>query len=211
MKLVNRSCNSNWIEFDMGGRNPCNLFCRVFSNAAVNIDGMQCDVLLAEHMVSCDVYLSRLLVGPHEQAVRGLTTVFHEFNRIMHRARTMGYILGATRIEKLGWAGSSFVMLSPTHCERSDVSDGASWNNAMQDFLGSLWDMVKSSGLEVLVRLLMLSGRRDVQQSPLRFCGGREILRLSQTASAMRDVAVTIHPGSFHYIVGAWAGGRSLE
>ena len=211
MKLVSRLYDSNQIEFDMGGRNPCNLFCRVFSNAAVKIDGMQCDVLLAEHLVPCDVYLHRSLVSPCEQAVNGLSPVFHEFLRLMHRARTKGYILGATRIEKLGWAGASFVMLCTTHCERDVVFDGASWNKATQDFLESVWDMVKASGLEVIVRLLMLSGRRDVQQSPLRFCGGREILRLSQTTSAMRDVAATIHPCSFHYIVGVLAGERSLE
>ena len=50
MKLVNRGYTSNRIEFDMGGRNPCDLFCRVFSNAAVTIEGMQCDVLLAERL-----------------------------------------------------------------------------------------------------------------------------------------------------------------
>jgi len=66
-------------------------------------------------------------------------------------------------------------------------------------------------GLKVIVRLLMLSKRCYVQQSPLRFCGGRELLRLSQSASVLQDVAVTIHPGSFHYIIGALAGGRSMS
>jgi len=66
-------------------------------------------------------------------------------------------------------------------------------------------------GLKVIVRLLMLSRRCYVQQSPLRFCGGRELLRLSQSASVLRDVAVTIHPGSFHYIIGALAGGRAMS
>jgi len=203
--------DSNWVEFDMAGLDPCNLFFRVYSNAAVRIDGMQCDILLGEYLVPCDVYLHKMLVGSHEQAATGLVTVFHEFNRLMHWARTRGYVLGATRVEKLGWAGPSFVMLCTTHCQRDAVFDGASWNKAMQDFLESVWDLVKASGLEVMVRLLMLSGRRDVQQSPFRFCGGMEILRLSQTVSALREVVVTIHPGSFHHIVGALAGGRSLE
>ena len=57
MKLVSRTYESNQIEFDMGGRHPCHLFCWVFSNAAVSIVGVQCDVLLAERLVPGDVYL----------------------------------------------------------------------------------------------------------------------------------------------------------
>jgi len=64
-------------------------------------------------------------------------------------------------------------------------------------------------GLKLAVRLLHLSRRLCVQESPLRFCGGREVVRLSQTALVLRDVAVTIHPGSFQDIIAALAGRAS--
>jgi len=210
MKLVSRTYDANQIEFAMGWRNPCDLFCRVFSNAAVNIDGMQCDALLAERLIPGDVYLQRFLVGAYEQAVNGLSSVFYDFMRLMHRARTKGYILSATRIEKLGWTGVNFVMLCTTHCEREAVFEGAAWDTAVQDFLVSVREMLITGGLEVILRLLMLSSRLDVQQSPLRFCGGVELLRLSQTAAVLRDVSVRIHSGSVHYVLGALAGGWSL-
>jgi len=43
--------------------------------------------------------------------------------------------------------------------------------------------------LKLIVRLLKLSRRGCVQDSPFRFCGGREILSLTQTVSAFRGVA----------------------
>jgi len=63
--------------------------------------------------------------------------------------------------------------------------------------------------LKLIVRLLLLSKGRYVQESPLRFCGGREVLRLSQTASVMKDVASVSNIFSFHDIIRALSGGAA--
>jgi len=46
--------------------------------------------------------------------------------------------------------------------------------------------------LKLIVRLLGLTQRTCVRESPLRFCGGREIMRLSQTSSGLKGVAIGI-------------------
>ena len=46
--------------------------------------------------------------------------------------------------------------------------------------------------LKLIVRLLGLTKRTCVRESPLRFCGGREIMRLSQTSSGLKGVAIGI-------------------
>jgi len=43
--------------------------------------------------------------------------------------------------------------------------------------------------LKMIIRLLKLSRRGCVQDSPFRFCGGKEILRLSQSVTSFKGVA----------------------
>ena len=351
MKLELGCYNANAVEWDLaGGDGSSVLFCRLFSYAAVRIQGIECGVLLAEQLEPADVYLHRCLTRTYYDAKQGILIALHEFLKLMYIAKHTGYVLAGAMIEKLGWTGDRFVMLSMSRCLRGVAFEGAAWNRAVHDFLKSVWGMVNSGGfvvwlqplvfgdtfrarasqstgwldaardtaqlrpfvfghmrsggmqrldrfgyatgytvgstlcwvkddmyglflatvvyhfgppgnstifksledgeysvwksgwsirvsgercrgwraynslhslscvplkafrgLKVIVRLLMLSRRCYVQQSPLRFCGGRELLRLSQSASVLRDVAVKIHPGSFHYIIGALSGGPAMS
>ena len=65
--------------------------------------------------------------------------------------------------------------------------------------------------LKVLVRLLNIAKRGCVQQSPARYCGGREVVRLSQTASTLRGLGGNHHHYSFYAVIEVLANrSRSL-
>ena len=59
--------------------------------------------------------------------------------------------------------------------------------------------------LKVLVRLLQLSKRSCVQHSPARYCGGREVVRLSQTTSTLGGFGGYHRVYSFYAVLAALA------